>query len=1025
MSRSRCLLVWLACLSVCVSSRADSDIVESSVAAKPAPRGLISRAKEELASYACQIYEQALLSLALPACQCYHVLTTPTGPERSIVIHVVDADDKPVVAAIAIVIEGKRNKAGFAAESASEEKYRLTLTWLDGTVRVRRPATLDAAIHVAVICKGFAPASVEWNWQEDPDETIPHEYTLRLEKGLTIGGVVQDTAGNPIAGACLRPWFDTKKDSRDLVFPYQAITDSQGRWRCGQIPAQFENLRINVSHTEHADLRIDSRRLSSQLASLQDCTGVFVMQPGLPVQGRVIDAEGRPIFGAHVGLGFLDPTDVSTSGNVTLLPPTSQTRTDDDGRYRFAPCSPGKIRLLVAASGCVSQRREIDLQPGTADADFLLSPGSPVKIHVVDPGGTPLAGAFVRGDNDGCSRYEPIVTETKETDGDGRWSSGNSPEAEMPLEIGLSGYMTVHQRFAAREEEYVVVLPHSIRISGRALDGVSNEPIQKVFVSLKRIRSEKEPRSMGVPSLNVNEKGEYELTFDNLLGVDQVSWQLCVQAPGYEAQFSRPFETKEGSQMFDFALAKGKALSGVVKRPDGSPVAGAKVAVSTVSEANEDDRCETNAPSSPEQTVTTGDGRFELPMPSKPFTLHVEHDLGVAAIAAKDFETRGEIVLRPWARVEGIIRGSVVEPGRERETISLHREKPKETDTHPQETDLFTERHFSADPDSAGSFVFKEIPPGRYEISPSVHEFPVVDGQWFLEWRQQYIDAVEGQTTHVEFIRKGRSVTGTAVMPPAGSREISVAGGCGCLLFQRPYIPTPKEIAEASAAAREALEKEWLASEAGKAADRAAHNYCVRVEANGSLTTKDVAPGVYKLMLELRSKRKSPDDWGEQVAWFAQEVTIPEADAASDIPFDLGKLTLNLAKIFRGDLAPDFSFTTEDGQTHRLSEYRGKRVSLYFSKTWIPWKLFPTDGQGKVVWYPGNPDRGDGEVWINLTSDPRPRPTMAPSSPGDPPNIHGFVQPDERVMERYDVRRPDEWSPRTIVVAEDGTIVRR
>lgn len=38
----------------------------------------------------------------------------------------------------------------------------------------------------------------------------------------------------------------------------------------------------------------------------------------------------------------------------------------------------------------------------------------------------------------------------------------------------------------------------------------------------------------------------------------------------------------------------------------------------------------------------------------------------------------------------------------------------------------------------------------------------------------------------------------------------------------------------------------------------------------------------------------------------------------------------------RGDLAPDFELTTLDGETVRLSDYRGEKVLLNFWATWCP-----------------------------------------------------------------------------------------
>ena len=58
----------------------------------------------------------------------------------------------------------------------------------------------------------------------------------------------------------------------------------------------------------------------------------------------------------------------------------------------------------------------------------------------------------------------------------------------------------------------------------------------------------------------------------------------------------------------------------------------------------------------------------------------------------------------------------------------------------------------------------------------------------------------------------------------------------------------------------------------------------------------------------------------------AQETEIAEAETAQP----------EAAGLAVGDLAPDFELMTMDGQTVRLSDYRGQRVFVNFWATWCP-----------------------------------------------------------------------------------------
>jgi len=124
------------------------------------------------------------------------------------------------------------------------------------------------------------------------------------------------------------------------------------------------------------------------------------------------------------------------------------------------------------------------------------------------------------------------------------------------------------------------------------------------------------------------------------------------------------------------------------------------------------------------------------------------------------------------------------------------------------------------------------------------------------------------------------------------------------------------------------------------AVDRTAHNHSFEVAADGAFKTEGVAPGVYKLAVELRRPGKTADEPGDEIAWLVQEVTVSEV--APDKSFDLGKLTANVANLICGDSAPDFEFQTADGRSHRLSEYRGKKVILRFTDNWDSMELWGT-----------------------------------------------------------------------------------
>ena len=106
-------------------------------------------------------------------------------------------------------------------------------------------------------CDGYVPLFVHW---EEMDENPPEFFTVKLAKGTTIGGTVQDEQGRPIAGAKIEvsvihdstdqlkrmgiaSWLAEGDDARDDR-RCRAMDARKRAGRRGQIVAQSSSRRI-------------------------------------------------------------------------------------------------------------------------------------------------------------------------------------------------------------------------------------------------------------------------------------------------------------------------------------------------------------------------------------------------------------------------------------------------------------------------------------------------------------------------------------------------------------------------------------------------------------------------------------------------------------------------------------------------------------------------------------------------------------------------------------------------------------
>ena len=127
-------------------------------------------------------------------------------------------------------------------------KKTTTTTGGDGRAALRWPAGATVNnLQVTARKAGFVPYVIHWDDRAHPIR-LPAVKLLRLVPGVAIGGVVQDEAGQPVAGArsrCMprRPRRNASHYSLDLA---ETRTDDQGRWRFDDAPADLTDVNVQI-----------------------------------------------------------------------------------------------------------------------------------------------------------------------------------------------------------------------------------------------------------------------------------------------------------------------------------------------------------------------------------------------------------------------------------------------------------------------------------------------------------------------------------------------------------------------------------------------------------------------------------------------------------------------------------------------------------------------------------------------------------------------------------------------------------
>lgn len=311
-----------------------------------------------------------------------------------------------------------------------------------------------------------------WPEHESKPREIPTEYTYRLEKGSTVGGVVKNADGEPIAGArvearLVAPGGQVEAAQLEVgplpniwLAEQDAVkTDAEGRWSLDNVPAA-DDTEVFVM-LGHADYISESkwgglqREQGVTMRSLRDGSATIVMQRGLVVSGVVTDPDGKPVRDAIIVRGN-DPYFEWGSQEV---------RTGADGAYRLPPQPEGPLAVTVIAEGWSPDQQKIDLAPGSLTADFKLKRGGLTRIHFIDDSGASIPEVSVtiqpgwRGNSALYNFVHPNVLTTKvpnQADKSGVYEWSWSPADDVSYSFYKEGYLDA--KLTTGPGEHVVTL---------------------------------------------------------------------------------------------------------------------------------------------------------------------------------------------------------------------------------------------------------------------------------------------------------------------------------------------------------------------------------------------------------------------------------------------------------------------------------------------------------------------------------------------------------------------------------------
>jgi len=642
------------------------------------------------------------------------------------------------------VLEGEFVKVGkYGPFTTTNQKGQLCLSL---SQRLER-------LEINISKKGFGPYRASWV-SRSSSAGIPDKFTAELDNAWSVGGIVVDEHGAPVADANVGPSIEYKKrpgDTSQLGVGDLVKTDSEGKWRYDHVPASLHHVSVSIHHPDFQPVSKPLFREEFEIQGDSTPSAPIEVPHGFQVRGTIADDPGMPIKDALV--------------RVEIQDEVREARTGENGVYSLNGCDTSVTRIVASASGRARELQIVRVEADMKPVNFILKPGGHIRIRVVDEQGKGLAKTRIflqrwRGRVD----YFEFDHVDDYCDKDGIWEWNEAPLDEFQADINAPGRMGLpKQSLTAREEEYVFTPPQMLLASGRVIDAKTHQPIPK-FRVIPGIRNDYNKKLIWINRLGFTATdGTYRVPLG--IGEDCPGYVVRIEAENYKPAVSRDFKFDEGEIEYDFELQAASDLAATILTADGAPAAGADVVLSVEGSqvGIQDGRIESANYAT--RLVADNDGQIRTAAVDGPFELIVTHDSGFAHVASADGALHEPVRLTPWAQGKGTFRIGRI-PGKE-VTLELYTDGIHSMGSKSPSISASCKAVTAAD----GRFAFTRVFPGRGMINRSISrdgEYGTVDATSTVS---QSVEFTAGKTTTLDYGGKGTAVTGKLMMPANSSAE--------------------------------------------------------------------------------------------------------------------------------------------------------------------------------------------------------------------------------------------------------------
>lgn len=458
----------------------------------------------------------------------------------------------------------------------------------------------------------------------------------------------------------------------------------------------------------------------------------------LRLEGQVIDAQDHGVKGAVVSIDTAPPRELTV---------------EDDGSFEITGLIARDYRLEAHADGGHAGPVQLRLGPSPEPVTLRLATAGTVQVVVRDAKiGMPIAGAKVE------LRAGVVLAAT--TGADGIAELRGVGAGWTPLHVEAKGFAPAAMMLSttgdpAVPQRQVITLSLGAAVRGHVLDD-AGQPVAAARVLAF-------PASQPFPVIDAR-RDAVVTDADGAFALPAVaagSYRFTASAPGFAAATTSPIAIDGRSVRDDVVirLDRGATVTGLVRTPDGAPVAAALVRV--VGKGSVDWRLT-------RQAYTDDAGAFRIDgLPRRAVDVVAWHPRGASDLVPVDLVTTPAAELTLTLTMTGAIAGTVVDAAGQPVGDAQLVAEPVWTGAFGESDQWIARGVQAAIADSGGAFRFDGLPEGAYQLRAAAP-----DASEAALWLGEATPAHTGDTA-VRIVLAGDGVvTGKVVLPdgspPAG-----------------------------------------------------------------------------------------------------------------------------------------------------------------------------------------------------------------------------------------------------------------